>query len=169
LFTVHIAQLAAHAADKSILCVRGGDAALPKLHWDFLFQVVCFTAFRSVLVAFMSNSLVVIPVCFLTVFRSSLQSWYVAKSVNIAQSGHVALTPFRAIPSKRRRISSRSCSSKHLQSIATTGVKTANERSVASDPDMHVRSDFLCLRVSVTQCVCRTQAGTVLKHVAPSE
>jgi len=34
---VGIAQLVAHAADKSILCMRGGDKALPKLLWDFLF------------------------------------------------------------------------------------------------------------------------------------
>jgi len=31
-----IAQLVAHAAGKSILCLRGGDAAFPKLFWDFL-------------------------------------------------------------------------------------------------------------------------------------
>ena len=31
-----IAQLVAHAADESILCVRGGDAAVPRLLWDLL-------------------------------------------------------------------------------------------------------------------------------------
>jgi len=38
LSTVGIAQPVAHAANNSILCMRG-DAALPKLLWDFLFYV----------------------------------------------------------------------------------------------------------------------------------
>jgi len=36
---VGIAQLVAHAEDECILYVRGGDAALPKLLWDFLLYV----------------------------------------------------------------------------------------------------------------------------------
>jgi len=36
--TVGIAQVVVHAAEDSILCVRCGDAALPKLLWDFLFS-----------------------------------------------------------------------------------------------------------------------------------
>ena len=35
-----IAQLVAHAADKSLFCVRGGDASHSKLHWDFLFCIL---------------------------------------------------------------------------------------------------------------------------------
>ena len=33
-----IAQLVADTADESLLCMRGGDMALPKLLWDFLFE-----------------------------------------------------------------------------------------------------------------------------------
>jgi len=35
---VGIAQLVAHAAGESILCVRGGDAAVPKLLCDFVLR-----------------------------------------------------------------------------------------------------------------------------------
>jgi len=41
---VGIAQLLAHASDDSILCVRGGDVALPKLLWDFLYDTVGWEA-----------------------------------------------------------------------------------------------------------------------------
>jgi len=37
---VRIAQLVAHAAEEFILCVRGGDAALPKLLLGFLVYFV---------------------------------------------------------------------------------------------------------------------------------
>jgi len=30
----------AHAADESILCMRGSDMAFPKLLWDFLFIIL---------------------------------------------------------------------------------------------------------------------------------
>ena len=33
---VGVEVLVAHTADECILCVRGGDVALPKLLWDFL-------------------------------------------------------------------------------------------------------------------------------------
>ena len=35
LWFAHLVGLS-HVADESILCVKGGDAALPKLLWDFL-------------------------------------------------------------------------------------------------------------------------------------
>ena len=43
--TVGIAQLVAHSADESILCVRGGDSTLPKLLWDFLLVIIWRNAF----------------------------------------------------------------------------------------------------------------------------
>jgi len=39
-FRVAIAQLVSHTADESILCMRGDDAALPKVLWDFLLSKV---------------------------------------------------------------------------------------------------------------------------------
>jgi len=45
-----IAQLVAHAADESILCMRSSDAALPKLLCDFLFTVGIVPFFVFVLI-----------------------------------------------------------------------------------------------------------------------
>jgi len=39
---VGIAQLVVHAADESILYVRGSDVALSKLLWDFLLLLLLF-------------------------------------------------------------------------------------------------------------------------------
>ena len=37
-----------HAAGESILCVRGGDAAFPKLPWDFLLDLLLLTTLLKV-------------------------------------------------------------------------------------------------------------------------
>ena len=50
-----IAQLVSHTAGKSILCMRVGDAALPKLLWYFLFNCPYFVSYSIVVTVIFAN------------------------------------------------------------------------------------------------------------------